>query len=125
MREKILVGRGKRISSITRSDWEQELGEAPEFTRKRLEFMSPDHHAVRNFVVRELPRFGNPISIGHISLALRLPRARISQIVEDLERNLFFLARRDSLEVSWAFPVTAEQTGHHLVFSTGERLDAA
>jgi hypothetical protein len=45
--------------------------------------------------------------------------------VEELERNLFFLDRAGGEEVSWAFPVTADDTGHRLVFSTGERLDAA
>jgi len=125
MPETILVGRGQHITSISRSLWEQELEDAPEFIRRRLDFMSPEHHAVRNFVVRELPRFGKPVSIGRISQALRLPRERTNEIVEDLERNLFFLARRDGPEISWAFPVTVDKTPQHLVFSTGERLDAA
>jgi hypothetical protein len=87
--------------------------------------MSKDHHLVRNFVVQELPRLGRPISVQAISDALRLSRKRTSAIVEDLERHLFFLVRHGGEEVSWAFPVTVENTGHHLVFSTGERLDAA
>jgi hypothetical protein len=87
--------------------------------------MSPDHHVVRNFVVRELPRLARPVSIGRVVQTLQLPRARVQQIVEELEARLFFLARPDSSEISWAFPVTAERTGHDLAFSTGERLDAA
>jgi len=125
MPETILVGRGQHITSIPQSQWEQELEDAPEFIRRRLDFMSPEHHAVRNFVVRELPRLGRPVSIGRISQALRLPRERTNEIVEDLERNLFFLARRDGPEISWAFPATVDETPQHLVFSTGERLDAA
>lgn len=125
MPETVLVGRGQRITSIPRSQWEQELEGAPEFIRRRLDFMSPEHHAVRNFVVQELPRSGKPVSIGRISQALHLPRKQTKEIVEDLERNLFFLARRDGPEISWAFPVTIDETPHHLVFSTGERLDAA
>jgi len=125
MSETVLVGHGEHLTSVPRDDWEQELSEAPDFISRRLEFMSPDHHVVRNFVVRELPRCGKPISIKHISRALRIPRERVARIVEDLERNLFFLARRDGPEVSWAFPVTVDQTAHHLVFSSGERLDAA
>jgi hypothetical protein len=125
MPETVLVGRGKRITSLPRSAWERELEEAPEFIRRRLEFMSPAHHGVRNFVVRELPRFGKPLSIGHLSRALGLPREQTAQIVEDLERNLFFLARGDSPEISWAFPVTVDETPHHLLFSTGVRLNAA
>ena len=125
MVDTVLIGRGDTISHIPRRDWEQELSVAPEHLSRRLEFMSHDHHLVRNFVVRELPRLGRPISLAEISHALDLTQTRTKSIVEDLEKNLFFLVRGDGAEVSWAFPVTAEETGHHLVFSTGERLDAA
>ena len=125
MVDTVLVGRGDTISTIPRRDWEQDLSSAPEFIGRRLEFMSPEHHLVRNFVVRELPRSGRPISLAEISHALHLTQTRTKSIVEDLEKNLFFLVRGNGTEVSWAFPVTAKETGHHLVFSTGERLDAA
>ena len=120
----VLIGRGDTISRIPQADWEQELRSAPESISQRLAFMSNEHHMVRNFVVQELPRLGRSISVSAISHALGISRTRTSAIVEDLERNLFFLVRADG-QVSWAFPVTVEETGHHLVFSTGERLDAA
>lgn len=125
MVDTVLLGRGEAITSIPRGDWEHELSSAPEAIARRLEFMSPDHHLVRNFVVRELPRLGRPVPLAVISDALNLTRKRTKSVVEDLEKNLFFLVRGDGAEVSWAFPVTAQETGHHLVFSTGERLDAA
>jgi hypothetical protein len=125
MAETVLIGRGNTISSIPRKDWEHELSTGPEAIARRLEFMSPDHHLVRNHVVRELPRLGRPIPLADISHALQLTRERTKIIVDDLEKNLFFLVRGDGSEVSWAFPVTADETGYHLVFSTGERLDAA
>jgi hypothetical protein len=125
MADTVLMGRGDTITNIPRSDWELELSSAPESISQRLEFMSREHHLVRNFVVRELPRLGRPISLSDISHALHLTRNRAKSIVEDLEKNLFFLVRGNGAEVSWAFPVTVEETGHHLVFSTGERLDAA
>jgi len=125
MTDTVLIGRGDTISSIPRADWEQELRSAPEHISKRLAFMSREHHLVRNFVVQELPRLGRPIAASAISNALGISRARTSAIVEDLERNLFFLARRGTEEVSWAYPVTVDDTGHHMAFSTGERLDAA
>lgn len=125
MTESVLIGRGHTISRIPRAVWQQELRSAPEAIRQRLAFMSKEHHLVRNFVVRELPRLARPISLDTISRALGISRTRTSTIVGDLERNLFFLVRADGKEVSWAFPVTVEETGHRLVFSTGERLDAA
>jgi hypothetical protein len=125
MSETILIGHGKHITEIPQSDWEQELAAAPETIRHRLGFMSPDHHAVRNFVVRQLPVDGKPISLERIARALRLSRARTEEVVDDLEQHRFFLVRRGGSAVTWAFPVTVDHTGHHLVFSTGERLDAA
>jgi hypothetical protein len=125
MSESVLVGRGKHISKIPRAAWEEGLSQAPERIAERLRFMSEAHRLVRNFVVRELPHAGGPISVESISLQLGLPLPRTSEILEDLERHLFFLVRNPMGEVSWAFPVTADDTGHHLIFSTGERLDAA
>ena len=125
MVDTVLIGRGDTISTIPQSDWEHELSLAPAGIGGRLEFMSPDHHLVRNFVLRELPCLGRPINVADISHALHLTRERTTSIVEDLEKNLFFLVRGNGEEMSWAFPVTTEETGHHLVFSTGERLDAA
>jgi hypothetical protein len=125
MNETVLIGRGAEITRMPRRDWERDLSTAPDGISRRLAFMSHDHHRVRNFVVGELPRLGRPISLDEISRMLELPPTRTSRLVEDLERNLFFLVRANGEEVSWAFPVTAERTGHHLVFSTGERLDAA
>jgi len=125
MTDTVLIGRGDTMRSIPQTDWEQELDSAPEQISRRLAFMSDEHHLVRNFVVRELPRLGRPVTLRTISHALRISLTRTSAIVEELERNLFFLVRRGGEEVSWAFPVTVENTGHHLTFSTGERLDAA
>jgi len=123
--ETILVGRGNHITEMARRDWEGELRSAPEGIGNRLEFMSAEHHSVRNFVVREMPGRGRPISIEEISKGLGMSNERVAMVVRDLEANLFFLARPGRHEVSWAFPVTVEETGHRLRFSTGERLDAA
>ena len=125
MSETILIGQGREIRPIPRREWEDELAAAPESIRKRLDFMSPDHHAVRNFVVRELPIRGRPIAIDTIARAVGLPLHRATAIVQELQRNLFFLVQQEESAVSWAFPVTVDETSHHLVFSTGERLDAA
>jgi hypothetical protein len=112
------------MTEMPRKDWEEELRSAPESIGTRLEFMSVEHHAVRNFAVREMPGRGRPLSIEEISRGLGLSTERAAAIVRELEANLFFLARPEHHEVSWAFPVTVEETGHRLRFSTGERLDA-
>ena len=125
MRETVLLGRGRQITRRPRDAWERALAAAPERIGRRLDFMSDEHHLVRNFIVRELPRLGRPMSFEHISGTLHLSPGRTATIVNDLEKNRFFLVRGSPNEVSWAFPVTVADTGHHLIFSTGERLDAA
>ena len=60
-----------------------------------------------------------------ISRELKMSLSRTTEILDELERNLFFLVRNEQGNVSWAFPVTAERTPHQLSFSTGERLNAA
>ena len=92
----------------------------------RLAFMTAHHHAVRNFVVRELPRnHGRPLSPTQIAQSLRLDVKSTTALLEDLERRLFFLVRDARGNVSWAFPVTSERTPHRLQFSTGESIFGA
>ena len=91
-----------------------------------LGFMTPRHHAIRNFVVLELPRnHGRPLSPARIAAALRLEPVIVNQLLDDLEKHLFYLVRDPRGNVSWAFPVSSDRTPHRLRFSTGERTFAA
>ena len=125
MSETILVGRGREIELMPRSEWEGQLSKVPEAMKTRLGFMTEQHHLVRYFVVRELPRVRWPITPEYIASSLVLPLARIDKILGELEERLFFLVRDSSGQVSWAFPVTAEVTPHRLTFSTGDRINGA
>ena len=93
--------------------------------RKSLGFMTPKHHLVRDFVVTEIPRRGESLSPEHIANELSLPRDELDVIVDELEENMVFLYRVDGENVTWAYPVTAEPTPHHMKFSTGENIYAA
>jgi hypothetical protein len=91
-----------------------------------LAFMTPQHHAVRNFVVRELPRnHGRQLSPTEIARALGLDARMTVQLLDDLEKHLFFLVRDGRGDVNWAFPVTSQRTPHALRFSTGEQIFGA
>jgi hypothetical protein len=125
MTETILLGRGNQILEIPRAEWEGHLADVPEHMRTRLSFMSPAHHAVRNFAVRELPRRGEPLPPELIAEGLDLPLDLTRTILGDLEKNLFFLVRDERGAVAWAYPITAERTPHRLTSSTGEQLYAA
>ena len=92
---------------------------------RELGGLDEDQRRVHHFVVRDLPRLGAPMPPEHIAGALGLPLAKVIGILDELERRLIFLFRPGGRDVVWAYPVTAAPTPHHLVFSTGERLDAA
>ena len=91
-----------------------------------LTFMTRAHHAIRNFVVKELPRnAGKPLRTSQIARALGLKLDQVEALVQELEKHLFFLVRNSNGDVSWAFPVTSDQTLHRLRFSNGERIYGA
>ena len=126
MSEFILIGRGEQILQIDAENWRRHLEQKRHTSSKRLDFMTPDHHRVRNFAVSELPRnFGNPLSAQTISTRLDIPLDSVYRILDDLQQHLVFVVQNAAREVCWAYPVTTEQTPHRLRFSTGERILAA
>ena len=84
--------------------------------------MTGAHHRVRYFVVKGLADKQKPIEPEFISKTLNMPLAQVTDILEELERKLFFLVRDEQGAVVWAYPVTVETTPHSLNFNTGERL---
>ena len=114
MRDTILFGQGRQINEIPRKAWKEQLSQLSQSSETRLRFMSELHHLVRNFVVRELPLANRPIPSDFISRSLGLPLARVETVLDELEKNLFFLVRNSQGAVSWAYPVTVEKTPHGL-----------
>jgi hypothetical protein len=121
----ILVGAGREIRRVPDDTFVQSIKGLPERMTSRLAFMTCDHHLVRDFVVREMPRQRSPISPPGIANVTGLDLQKVSLILSDLERNLFFLVRNPDGNVSWAFPVTTLITPHKLMFSTGENIFGA
>ncbi len=87
--------------------------------------MSDEHHLVRDFVVRELPKVGKPLSPEFIAQKLNLSVDRVKLILDKLEKRLTFLFRNEQGAVVWAYPVTVENTPHYAIFSTGEQVYSA
>ena len=125
MEEKILLGQGKQILEVPQAMWKQHLDQTPEHAQARLRFMTDAHHRVRYFAVKELVNRQKPVEPEYISKTLDMPLALVKDILEELERKLFFLVRNEQNAVAWAYPVTVEPTPHRLQFSTGEQLFAA
>jgi hypothetical protein len=120
MKDILLLGMSRYLLPIPRFIWQRQVG-----GKAHLDFMSIDHHCVRDFVVMEIPKAGKPLSPDCIAQALDLPPDRLGVILDDLEKHMTFLFRNPQGEVEWAYPVTAARTPHHIAFSSGERIDAA
>jgi hypothetical protein len=120
MRKSVLLGLGRTMLPIPSAIWRRHMR-----TGAHLDFMSEEHHRVREFVVEELPRVAGPLSPGTIAEKLNLPQDRVVRLLDDLERHMTFLFRNDLGSVTWAYPVTVERTPHHMSFSTGQRVNAA
>jgi hypothetical protein len=127
MTGRLLIGLGRHMIPIPipRMLWQRQVRKGAERTTADLGFMSEEHHLVREFVVRELPGVGEPISPEFIAEELNLPVARVKSILDELEKHMTFVCRNTQGAVVWAYPVTAETTPHHVTFSTGERVHAA
>jgi hypothetical protein len=120
MKNNLLLGVSHVTLPIPPFIWQRQVSGAA-----NLDFMSIDHHRVRDFVVTEIPKVGKPLSPAYIAQALDLPPDRLSVILDDLEKHMTFLFRDEHGDVEWAYPVTAACTPHHMAFSSGERIDAA
>ncbi len=125
MNDNLLLGLGRHLLPIPRLVWQKQVADDAQHTRAALGFMSAEHHIVRNFVVRELPRVGKPLAPEFIAEKLGLPLARVISILDELEQHMTFLFRNEEGAVVWAYPVTAAKTPHCVTFSTGEQLYAA
>ncbi len=123
--KKILLGRQDKLVSISQETWEAHFAEPPVHIQEHIGFLSAAHHRVRYFVVRELPRYGRPLKPAYIAGQLGLSEERTQNILDDLEKGLFFLVRDQQGDVEWAYPVTVAETPHRLLFKSGEQLYAA
>ena len=122
---RILRGTGREIGDVPDVAFREAMRDLPAKMEARLSFMSPDHHAVRDFVVREIPRESRPIPPATIAHATGISLDRVNRLLDELEKQLFFLVRDAAGDVSLAFPVTASRTPHRLLFSSGERTFGA
>jgi hypothetical protein len=125
MNKSLLLGFGRFLLRIPRPIWQQEVTRGARAGEKSLAFMTADHHKIRDYVVREMPRIGEPIPPEMIAQSLGMELERVVSILDVLEENLTFLYRNEDGAVIWAYPVTVVPTPHRVTFSTGEQIYAA
>jgi hypothetical protein len=94
-------------------------------TKRILGGLDEEHRRVHHFVVKMLPILGEPMPPEYIADHLKMDKARVIQVLDELERRLIFLFRPGGRDIVWAYPMTAEQTPHRLNFSSGESFRAA
>lgn len=125
MNDSMLVGLMSAMLPMPRGLWRRKLAGDARRLDKLLGFMSAEHHRVRNFAVLELARAGVALNPEVIAARLELPLAQVREILDDLQRHMLFIFRNLAGEVTWAYPVTVEETPHHLTLAGGERVNAA
>jgi hypothetical protein len=119
--QSLLLGWWRAMVPIPSPVWKNQIHGEP----GKLDFMSEEHHRVRNFVVRELPDLASPLTPEFIAQNLNLPQPQVLQLLDELEENMTFLFRDADGAVTWAYPVTVEPTPHRVTFSSGEQIYAA
>lgn len=124
MSNHVLLGLGRYMIPIPELIWQRGLSRMVRLMAS-VASLPEEHHLVRDFVVKEIPRVGEPLSPEFIGEELHLPVARVNAILDELEKKLAFLFRNELGAVVWAYPVTADRTPHHITFSTGEQGYAA
>ena len=125
MKDSLLLGVRRFLIPIPRFLWQSQVRGSAQKTRARLASLPNEHTVIHYFCVNELPRAGEPLSPQYIAEKLHLPLERVIGILEDLERRMTFLVRNPAGAVAWAYPVTADETPHHVTFANGERINAA
>ncbi|MDZ4165328.1 MAG: hypothetical protein U1C55_09390 [Smithellaceae bacterium] len=125
MTNKLLIGFWRTMVGVPPVLWEKQIERMRHKVKKSTRFMSPEHRLVHHYVVRELPRVGEPIPVERVALGLALGVEQTIEILKELEERLTFLYRNEQGQVLWAYPVTVEKTPHRITFGSGERLYAA
>ena len=125
MSDSLKLGVWRHLLPVPAHIWKSQVAHSAQHTAERLKFMTDQLRLVRNFVVRELPRYGKPMPPAWIAAQLGLPLDEVVAALDQLEKHKTFLFRDSAGEVVWAYPVTVEPTPHRLTFSSGEKLYAA
>ncbi len=125
MDQTVLVANGLKFERRPQVDWQAAVRRSTAKMRQRLSFMTSEHHAVRDFAVRALPEVHRPLTVDEIAGELGLLKSRVQEIVEELERRLFFLVRNAAGDVAWAFPVAADPTPHEMECGRGYSIFGA
>lgn len=124
MFDRILLGVGHRMVPVPECLFRSIVRRAAGKLARRPDLES-DERRVQHFAVREIPRRREAIAPEVIAAELGLSLGEVSLILDELERRMTYLCRRGGENVTWAYPVTAEQTPHQVRIDGGAAFSAA
>ena len=125
MKDNIYLGMGGLFIPIPSFIWRRLVAKTASDAEDNLNFMSADHHKVRDFVVTQIPQVDEPISTAAIAENLDMRVEDANRIIDELERGMTFLYRSRPEGVTWAYPVTVDSTPHRVTFNSGVQTFAA
>jgi hypothetical protein len=124
MFERVLLGLGRRMVPVPEVLFRPMVQRDANKLAKRPP-LEPDERRVQHFAVREIPRRCEAIAPEVFAAQLGLSLEQVSQILDELERLMTYLCRRGGEDVSWAYPVTADETPHQVRIDGGAAFSAA
>ncbi len=125
MRNSLRLKIGRYFLPLPAALWRRLIERAADRIRTAGRRLGSEHRAVQHYAVREIARFPEPLPPAAIAAGTGIAEADVVAILAELEKRMTYLWRDPQGRVTWAYPVTAESTPHHMAFTSGERLDAA
>jgi len=122
---RMLMGIGKFMVPIPQVIASKGLDKSVSGMRTKADILSPEERKIHHFVVSRIAETKTPLTAEQVGKGLDLPADRVEATIDKLEVLKTFLYRSDGKEINWAYPLSLEDTGHHLTDSTGERFFAA
>ncbi len=122
---KMLMGFGRFMIPIPQVISNRGLEKGASGARAKAELLSEEERQVHYFVVKKMAVAKEPITAELVSEELGIEVNRVEEIIDKLEGMKTFLYRSDSKGITWAYPLSFDNTGHEISASTGERFFAA
>jgi hypothetical protein len=86
----LLKGENDRLTPIPEQGWMEELLASPPQIARRLEFMTADHHRIRNLAVTRVAAAKGPVPVDWLAGRLAMTPTEVDARLDELERGLFF-----------------------------------
>ncbi len=125
LKSKIFIGIWRFMIPLPQALFKKDVRKMADAICSKTVDVSAEERQVHRFIVMTMTETNEAVSLEYIAEKLDMPLDRVRDIVDKLEEMKVFLYRYNSQGINWAYPVTAENSGHKTTFSTGEQCNAA